>query len=93
MHAVVMDRVEEYLSGTLEPAGQRDIEGHLGACEQCREELAGMQDISLLFGSLAMEEAPEPAPGFYARVMREVGGRKAVPSFAGIFSLASSSLR
>ena len=28
-----------------------------------------------------------PAPGFYARVMRRVGDRHAVPSFAGWFAL------
>jgi anti-sigma factor RsiW len=87
MHAVVKDSLEEYLSGTLAPAEQRDIEVHLSACNGCREELAGMQDISQLFGFLQPEAAMEPSPGFYARVMQEVGGRKAVPSFAGIFSL------
>jgi hypothetical protein len=51
-----------------------------------------MLDISQLFGSLQLEaaeaeETMQPAPGFYARVMQEVGGRKSVPSFAGIFSL------
>jgi len=87
MHAVVKDSVEEYLSGTLEPGAQRDIEAHLSTCDGCREELAGMLDISQLVGSLQSGESMEPAPGFYARVMQEVGGRKAVPSFAGIFSL------
>ena len=28
-----------------------------------------------------------PAPGFYARVMQQVGQRQAVPSFAGFFAL------
>ena len=87
MHSVVKDSLEEYLSGTLEPAGQRGIEAHLSTCEGCREELVGMQDIAELFGSLQSEEAMEPAAGFYARVMQEVGGRQAVPSFSGFFSL------
>ena len=45
MHAVVMDSLEEYLSGTLEPAGQRKIEAHLNACKTCREEMREMQDV------------------------------------------------
>ena len=55
-----------------------------------------MQDISELFASLQPEAAmpgtlgfldADPRPGFHARVMQEVGGRRAVPSFAGLFSL------
>jgi anti-sigma factor RsiW len=87
MHAVVMESLEEYLSGTLKPAAHRDIEAHLSICEPCRHELAGMQNISQLFGALVHEEEFEPAAGFYTRVMRQVGGRKAVPAFASFFSL------
>lgn len=87
MHAVVKDSLEEYLSGTLEPAGQRVIEAHLSTCEGCREELAGMESIAQLFGSFELEEAMEPPHGFYAQVMQAVGGRKSVPSFTGFFSL------
>jgi hypothetical protein len=36
---------------------------------------------------LKAEEELAPAPGFYARVMRQVGDRHAVPSFAGFFAL------
>ncbi len=88
MHAVVMDNLEEYLSGTLTPASQQSIEAHLAQCAVCREEVTGMQDLSQLFDSLSagMDELA-PAPGFYARVMRRVGDRHAVPSFAGWFAL------
>ena len=87
MHAVVMESLEEYLSDGLGPVAQRDIEAHLGTCERCREELAGLREVSQLLASLGSAEAPEPAPGFYARVMGQVGGRKAAPSFAGFFAL------
>jgi anti-sigma factor RsiW len=56
-------------------------------CEACREELAGMQEISALFREIVPQESFEPAPGFYNRVMRQVGGRKATPAFASLFSL------
>jgi anti-sigma factor RsiW len=87
MHAVVMDGLEEYLSGTLKPAVQRDIEAHLSNCESCRREVAGMQQVSQWFGAFRVGKDLAPAPGFYARVMRQVGHRQAVPSFAGFFAL------
>src|SRR5947207_2483134 len=92
MHAVVMESLEEYLSGALEPATHREIEAHLSTCPLCREEIQSMQDVSQLFVSLRSEEALsgetwEPSPGFYAGVMRGVGERKATPSFAGLFAL------
>lgn len=87
MHGVVMESLEEYLSGTLKPAVLRDIEAHLSGCEACRREVAGMRQVSEWFGAFRVEEERAPAPGFYARVMRQVGHRQAVPSFAGFFAL------
>ena len=74
MHGVVIESLEEYLSGALEPAAQRDIEAHLSNCEMCREEIRAMREVSQWFGALRSEEVWEPAPGFCARVMR-AGGR------------------
>lgn len=87
MHAVVMDSLEEYLSGVLEPAVERQIEAHLIACESCREEVNGMREVAALFGSLRTDEVLDPAPGFFAGVMRQVAERKPAPSFAGLFAL------
>ena len=87
MHAVVMESLEEYLAGTLKPAVLRDIEAHLNSCEMCRQEVADMQEVSQWFGALKAPEELTPAPGFYARVMQQVGHRQAVPSFAGFFAL------
>jgi anti-sigma factor RsiW len=88
MHAVVMDGLEEYLSGTLEPAAQRSIEAHLNGCEFCREEMRSMQELSQMFVSLRPEEAFEPAPGFYAQVMEQVAQQQpALPWYAGLFGL------
>jgi anti-sigma factor RsiW len=87
MHTVVMDSLEEYLSGTLEPAGRRKVEAHLSACKTCREEMREMQDVSLLFGSLRNEEAMDVSPGFFAGIMRQAGERRPAPSFAGLFAL------
>jgi hypothetical protein len=46
-----------------------------------------MREVSQWFGSLRSEEVLEPAPEFCARVMRQVGERQAVPSFASLFAL------
>ena len=65
MHSVVMESLEEFLAGTLEPAERHAVEAHLGDCAACREEVQGMEDLSLLFGSLRPERgALRPLPGF-----------------------------
>lgn len=86
MHSVIVESLEEYLAGTLDIAGRRSIEVHLDDCEACREELAGMREISYMFGSLRSNDVLEPAPGFYAGVMQQVQEFKPAPSLAGLFS-------
>lgn len=90
MHAVVIDSLEEYLAGTLEPAELRVIEAHLHTCEVCREEVLGMQQVSQLFGSLSTEETVTPSVRFYAGIAERVNAsqRQAAPSFAGLFDFA-----
>jgi len=87
MHAEVMGSLEEYLAGELDPATKREIEAHLSVCEACREETRGMREVSEWLGTLHPEEALEPAPGFYTRVMQQVGERRPVPPFTSLFSL------
>lgn len=89
MHSVVMENLEEYLAGALEPAALRDIDAHLSTCRMCREEIRGMQEVSQLFGSLRPQEAESwtAAPHFYAGVMAQVSQRKSAPSFANFFAL------
>lgn len=86
MHAVVMESLEAYLSRSLNPADKQRIEAHLNQCELCREEIAAMEDVSLLFEGLHSDEAIEPAPGFYARVMQQVESRKPAPSLGNLFA-------
>ena len=89
MHAVMMENLEEYLAGTLEPAQLREIEAHLSTCGACREEIRGMQDMTELFGALRSDETVlgSVPPGFVAEVMEQVGRRKAMPAFASFFAL------
>jgi anti-sigma factor RsiW len=91
MHAAVLDRLEEYLSGTLNPAATREFEAHLNTCEVCREEVHSMREISECFTSLRPEESLCPSPGFYAggfyaRVMEQVDRQAAAPTFTSLFS-------
>jgi len=87
MHAAVMESLEDYLSGSLAPVERQRIEAHLNECEMCREEIAVMQEVSLLFDGLQIEKAVDPAPGFYARVMDRVERQKPAPSLADLFAL------
>ena len=86
MHAVVIESLEEYLSGALEPAASREVEAHLNACAACRSEIQSMQEVSRSFASLRVEEAAAPAPGFYARVKQQVE-QQALPSVASLLGL------
>jgi anti-sigma factor RsiW len=87
MHAVVMDSLEEYLSGALESAGKKAVEAHLVGCSTCREEIRGMREVSQWFGSLRSETACEPSPGFFAGVLRQAEALRPAPSFSGLFAL------
>jgi len=88
MHRAVLDRLEEYLSGSLEPAALSTVEAHLEACAACRHEVEGMRDLSQCLAALRAEEAPDPSPGFYARVAGQIGRQTAAPSFSNLFNLA-----
>jgi predicted anti-sigma-YlaC factor YlaD len=87
MHAVVMQNLEEFLSGTLNPAAQREIQGHLNGCEGCRNEIRSMQEVSQCFASLRTDEPIVPTPGFSSRVLQELDKQKAAPALANLFGL------
>jgi anti-sigma factor RsiW len=86
MHAAVLDRLEEYLSGVLTPAEHREVEAHLNNCDSCREEVRSMQEFSECLVALRPEESVDPSPGFYAGILKQVERQSAVPTFASLFS-------
>jgi anti-sigma factor RsiW len=86
MHAAVMESLEDYLSGSLNPADRQRIEAHLEQCEMCREEVAAMEDASLLLEEFHSGDTFEAAPGFYAGVMQRVGASKPAPSLGNLFA-------
>ncbi len=87
MHPVIVESLEEYLSGNLLPSRLREFEAHLTTCQACREEVRGMQEVSSLMGVFRPAELIAPSPGFVARVMRQVGTEQPVVSFWSLFSL------
>jgi anti-sigma factor RsiW len=89
MHQAIVESLEEYLAGVLTPMAQRDFDAHLENCEECRQEVNGMLDISGLFQSLHPAEEIVPPAGFCARVMQQVSNSQA-PSFWSLFSLDAS---
>ena len=69
MHQVILDRLEDYLSGSPAP---REFTAHLETCKECRTEVREMQELSGVLRVLRAPEALAPSPGFYARVSQVV---------------------
>jgi len=70
MHAVIIDHLEEYLSGALPPAAAHRFRAHLESCGNCRRELDEIEEASGVLSSLKADEAVDPPPGFVAQVMQ-----------------------
>ena len=90
MHAVVMDSLEEYLAGVLEPAlRRRAVEAHLSTCGSCREEVQAHAGVSHLFGSLRTEEVLDLLARLLRRraCSRSAGAEAVRRRFAGLFAL------
>jgi anti-sigma factor RsiW len=86
MHVAVLDRLEEYLSGTLNPADTREFEAHLNSCGICREEVHNMREVAECFTSLRPDPMLNPSSGFYAAIMERVGRESSRPTFTSFFS-------
>src|ERR1041384_7436191 len=86
MHQVIVESLEEYLSGILTPVAQREFDAHLEICQECRREVNGMLEMSGLFETLRPPAELAVPAGFYARVIAQVS-RPQAPSFWSLFSL------
>ncbi len=76
MHRSIKARLEEYLGGTVDAAGRREVESHLRECEACRREVEGMRSHSAMLRLLKFAGEIEPAPGFYARVLERIESQR-----------------
>ena len=69
MHQVILDRLEEYLSGS---PSSGEFTAHLAACEECRAEVQEMRELSGAFAALRAPDPIAPLAGFYSRVAQRV---------------------
>jgi anti-sigma factor RsiW len=84
MHAVIIDALEEYLSGHLPPSALDRFQGHLNTCGECRQEVDEIQQCGTLLAALKPAEAADPPPSFVAQVMQAIAERP-VSSFWAVF--------
>jgi anti-sigma factor RsiW len=83
MHALIKERIEEYLRGAGEQTDLAAFHAHLAACGDCSEEVEGMQRQARLLQLLRLSEEAEPGAGFYARVMERIDAqRRSSPLYA-----------
>jgi anti-sigma factor RsiW len=86
MHRLIQDHLEEVLA-EANPGGP--AAAHLAECQECRSEVSAMRrQASLLRALRAPENAPEPRPGFYARVMERIEAQRPVSIWALFFDSA-----
>jgi anti-sigma factor RsiW len=77
MHAVIIDNLEQYLSGHLPPSATGRFQAHLANCSECRQELDEMRESSILLAALKPDGPVDPPPSFVAQVMLSVAGQTA----------------
>lgn len=84
MHDEILNELEGYLSG--EPVS-RSFTQHLEVCPPCAAEVAEMEQLSLSFHTLRIEEAEAltPSLGFYAKVARTIEAEQKSPVW-GLFA-------
>ena len=85
MHAVIIDDLEEFLSGHLPPSALDRFQAHLETCGTCRREVDEVRESTGLLRSLKSAGAVDPPPSFVAQVMQSVAERP-LPSFWNSFA-------
>jgi hypothetical protein len=103
MHDIVVDELETHLSGRgVYRNASRAFYAHLDACADCRAEVAGMDDLSLLLRELrfnpgdemdgAAATLPQPSLGFYNRVRYRIVEKQQKEAW-GLFSPGAAFFR
>jgi anti-sigma factor RsiW len=94
MHDIVVDELETHLNG----GASRAFYAHLDSCADCRAEVAGMDELSLLLRELrsspenAAAAGVEPPLGFYNRVRYRIVERQQKEAW-GLFSPGAAFFR
>jgi anti-sigma factor RsiW len=79
MHAVIINDLEEYLSGDLPPSALNRFQTHLETCGQCRRAVEEIRESAGLLAVLKPAGDVDSPPTFVARVMQAVTERAAPP--------------
>ena len=90
MHDIVMNELEKHFTGDAPQA----FYDHLENCVRCRDEVAEMDNISLVLHDLRShtDTAPEPPLGFYNRVAGNIVDRQNKEAW-GLFSPGAAFFR
>jgi len=91
----ICDRIEEYQEGQLTREKSMEFENHLGSCPSCREELAWIRNLDLMFGKAPVKRPPRgleravlSALGFGRRPVWATAAGWATASFVGAWLIA-----
>ncbi|WP_061964291.1 anti-sigma factor [Demequina aurantiaca] len=76
-----------YLVNAVSPAERDDFESHLATCEDCRDEVASLRDVT---ATLADAEAVSPPASLRARVMAEAARTAQLPPLDDEASVADT---
>lgn len=71
----VTDLLTSYHDGELAPGARRRVEAHLASCQECREELAQLEQLSDLLGAYTLPDTLSSAEAFRAQVGLRVARR------------------
>jgi len=90
MHDSVLNELEKHFSGDA----PQSFYDHLEICPACRAEVQSMDEVALVLRDLKPESgaAPEPALGFYNRVVGDIVDRQQKEAW-GLFSPGAAFFR
>jgi hypothetical protein len=87
MHALIKERLEEYLRSSGEQADLAAFREHLASCGDCSVEIERMQSHVRLLQLLRLPEEVEPGAGFYARVIERIDAQRSTSTFYAFLDL------
>jgi len=90
MHDSAMNELERHFSGDA----PQSFYDHLGVCAECRAEVAAMEEVCAVLRDMKPEPGlePEPALGFYNRVVGDIVDRQSKEAW-GLFSPGAAFFR
>lgn len=84
MHDLLRDNLEGRLSGSLDPATDRELDRHLAQCAGCREQWRALAEAAEALRSLRPPQGMDfdLPPGFYARLVEQIESEREIPFWA-----------